>query len=65
MNHEQKTYFKEPLLESFLRSQRIKQLFPYISRYPNCRLLDVGCGWEDRLLQYTYLPKSPRAWELI
>ena len=51
MNPQNKTSFKEPILESFLRNQRIKQVLPYISRYPNCRLLDVGCGWEARLLQ--------------
>jgi 2-polyprenyl-3-methyl-5-hydroxy-6-metoxy-1,4-benzoquinol methylase len=51
MKDRQVPAIKEPMLESFLRSQRIKQVLPYISRYPNCRLLDVGCGWEARLLQ--------------
>jgi len=41
---------KEPILEPFLRSMRLKQVLPYLHRYPNCRLLDVGCGWEAKLL---------------
>lgn len=51
INRKEKSLIKEPLLESFLRTQRIKQVLPYISRYPNCQLLDIGCGWEARLLK--------------
>lgn len=42
---------KEPLLEPWLRSLRIRGVMPYISRYPNCDLLDIGCGWEAKLLR--------------
>jgi ubiquinone/menaquinone biosynthesis C-methylase UbiE len=26
-------------------------VLPYLRRFPRCRLLDVGCGWEARLLK--------------
>jgi SAM-dependent methyltransferase len=39
------------LLEPFLRSQRIQRILPYVRRYPDCELLDVGCGMEARLLK--------------
>lgn len=42
---------KEPLLEPLLRQMRLRRVYSVISRYPNCRLLDVGCGWEARLLK--------------
>ena len=42
---------KEALLEPFLRRQRIARVLPVIRRYPQCRLLDVGCGFEARLLR--------------
>ncbi|NQX88078.1 MAG: class I SAM-dependent methyltransferase [Halioglobus sp.] len=41
---------KEQLLEPLLRSMRLRQVLPYIKKYPHCRLLDIGCGWEARLL---------------
>ena len=41
---------KEPFLEPILRRMRIKRVLPAILRYPNCRLLDIGCGWDCRLL---------------
>ena len=41
---------KEQLLEPLLRRMRLRQVLPYIERYPDCRLLDIGCGWEARLL---------------
>jgi 2-polyprenyl-3-methyl-5-hydroxy-6-metoxy-1,4-benzoquinol methylase len=42
---------KEPFLEPILRRIRIQKVLPIIRRYPNCRLLDVGCGWDYRLLK--------------
>lgn len=30
---------------------RIARVLPYVKRVPGCRLLDVGCGWEARLLR--------------
>jgi 2-polyprenyl-3-methyl-5-hydroxy-6-metoxy-1,4-benzoquinol methylase len=41
---------KEVILEPLLRRMRIRQVLPYLNRYPDCRVLDVGCGWEARLL---------------
>lgn len=41
----------EPLLEPLLRGLRLRRVYPMIARYPECRLLDVGCGWEARLLR--------------
>lgn len=43
--------FSEPFLEPILRRRRIGQVLPYLKRYPACRLLDVGCGWEAKLLR--------------
>jgi len=43
--------FSEPLLEPLLRRMRIGRVLPYLRRYPGCHLLDVGCGWEARLLR--------------
>lgn len=42
---------KEPILEPLLRLMRTKQVLPYLRQYPNCRLLDIGCGWEAKLLR--------------
>ena len=42
---------KEQILEPLLRKMRIRQVIPTIRQYPDCALLDVGCGWEARLLQ--------------
>jgi 2-polyprenyl-3-methyl-5-hydroxy-6-metoxy-1,4-benzoquinol methylase len=41
---------KEPILEPILRKIRLKQVLPYLRQYPNCKLLDIGCGWEAKLL---------------
>lgn len=41
---------KEELLEPLLRKMRISRILPIIKKYPQCNLLDVGCGWEARLL---------------
>jgi len=42
---------KEALLEPLLRRMRIRQVLPVVLRHPACRLLDIGCGWEARLLR--------------
>jgi ubiquinone/menaquinone biosynthesis C-methylase UbiE len=42
---------KEPLLEPILRKMRVNRVLPTIRRYPDCRLLDVGCGWDNLLLK--------------
>jgi 2-polyprenyl-3-methyl-5-hydroxy-6-metoxy-1,4-benzoquinol methylase len=42
---------KEAILEPLLRRMRIRQVLPTIKKYSNCRLLDIGCGWEARLLK--------------
>lgn len=42
---------KEEILEPFLRRMRIGKVLPTIKKYPDCRLLDIGCGWEARLLK--------------
>jgi ubiquinone/menaquinone biosynthesis C-methylase UbiE len=42
---------KEAILEPVLRAMRLARVLPYVKRYPGCSLLDVGCGWEARLLR--------------
>ena len=42
---------KEPWLEPILRRMRIDRVLPYVKGVPDCRLLDIGCGWEARLLR--------------
>jgi len=42
---------KEPFLEPILRKMRIARVLPVLRRFPQCRLLDVGCGWEARFLK--------------
>jgi 2-polyprenyl-3-methyl-5-hydroxy-6-metoxy-1,4-benzoquinol methylase len=42
---------KEPILEPLLRKLRIKRILPVLKQFPECKLLDVGCGWEARLLK--------------
>lgn len=42
---------KEQFLEPFLRSMRLNQVLPFIKSYPNCHLLDIGCGWDAKLLR--------------
>lgn len=41
----------EPILEPLLRSLRMRRIVPYVKLYPDCTLLDIGCGWEARLLR--------------
>ena len=42
---------KEPILEPLLRTMRIARVLSRLQRYPACRLLDIGCGSEARLLR--------------
>lgn len=42
---------KEPILEPLLRKMRLNQVLPHLRKYPNCRLLDIGCGWGAKLLR--------------
>jgi ubiquinone/menaquinone biosynthesis C-methylase UbiE len=42
---------KEPILEPILRRLRIRKVLPTIRQYPDCHLLDIGCGWDCRLLK--------------
>lgn len=42
---------KEQILEPFLRAMRIRQVLPYIQKNQDCRLLDIGCGWNASLLR--------------
>jgi ubiquinone/menaquinone biosynthesis C-methylase UbiE len=42
---------KEPILEPLLRKMRIRRVLPYIQNHRDCRLLDIGCGWEARFLR--------------
>jgi len=41
----------EAWLEPLLRRMRLARVLPAIRRHPDCRLLDIGCGWEARLLR--------------
>lgn len=41
---------KEAFLEPLLRHLRLRQVLPVLKRYPCCHLLDIGCGWDARLL---------------
>ncbi len=42
---------KEAFLEPFLRKKRILKILPFIKNTQNCKLLDIGCGWDARLLK--------------
>jgi len=41
----------EPFLEPILRRMRIGKVLPILRRFPECKLLDVGCGWEAKFLK--------------
>jgi len=41
----------EPFLEPILRRLRIAKVLPILKKFPQCKLLDVGCGWEARFLK--------------
>ncbi len=42
---------KEPILEPILRKMRIKKVLPVIENYQDCVLLDIGCGFNYKLLE--------------
>ena len=42
---------REELLEPLLRRARLAKALPIIRKYPRCSFLDIGCGWEARLLR--------------
>ncbi|MGX2983651.1 hypothetical protein [Helicobacter sp. 23-1045] len=42
---------KEGFLDRFLRQMRLRQIKPHLSEFANPRVLDVGCGWEAKLLR--------------
>lgn len=42
---------KEALLESTLRKMRLNRVLPTIKSFKNPNVLDIGCGWEARLLK--------------
>jgi len=42
---------KEALLEPLLRRMRLRQVLPVVARYRDCVMLDIGCGWEAKLLR--------------
>jgi len=42
---------KEELLEPLLRRARLAKALPVVRKYPRCIFLDIGCGWEARLLR--------------
>jgi ubiquinone/menaquinone biosynthesis C-methylase UbiE len=41
----------EPFLEPILRRMRISKVLPILRKFPECKLLDVGCGWEAKFLK--------------
>lgn len=42
---------KEAILEPLLRKMRLARVLPYIQSFANPKVLDIGCGWEARLLR--------------
>ena len=42
---------REALLEPVLRRMRLRQVLPVVAQYQDCVLLDIGCGWEAKLLR--------------
>lgn len=42
---------KEPIMEPLLRRMRLRHVLPRLKTFPECRLLDIGCGWEAKLLR--------------
>jgi ubiquinone/menaquinone biosynthesis C-methylase UbiE len=41
----------EPFLEPILRKMRIAKVLPILKKFSECKLLDVGCGWEAKFLK--------------
>jgi 2-polyprenyl-3-methyl-5-hydroxy-6-metoxy-1,4-benzoquinol methylase len=42
---------KEAVLEPLLRRMRMGQVLPVVRQHRDCRLLDIGCGWEAKFLR--------------
>ena len=42
---------KESIFDKILRQMRLRQIVPHLREFDNPRVLDVGCGWEARLLR--------------
>lgn len=42
---------KEAILEPLLRKMRLGKVLPSLREFDNPRVLDIGCGWEARLLK--------------
>lgn len=42
---------KEAILEPILRKMRLNKILPHLNEFNNPRVLDIGCGWEARLLR--------------
>jgi 2-polyprenyl-3-methyl-5-hydroxy-6-metoxy-1,4-benzoquinol methylase len=42
---------KEALLEPLLRVMRASKVLTVVERHPECRMLDIGCGWDANLLR--------------
>ena len=41
---------KEPFIAPILRQIRIRKVLPVIQKVNNCRVLDIGCGWNAKFL---------------
>ena len=42
---------KETIFDLMLRKMRLNKVLPHLKEFENPRVLDVGCGWEARLLK--------------
>jgi len=42
---------REEILEPLLRKWRLGKILPFIRQFPQCRLLDIGCGWNACFLR--------------
>jgi SAM-dependent methyltransferase len=42
---------RPPLLSPLLTRMRVRRVLPAIRRHPDCRLLDIGCGYNAPLLR--------------
>jgi hypothetical protein len=51
VSREKEEEMKEPFLEPILRKMRIAKVLPILKQFPECKLLDVGCGWEAKFLK--------------
>lgn len=41
---------REPFIAPILRQIRIRKVLPVIQKVNNCRVLDIGCGWNAKFL---------------